>query len=290
MQGSLWTTLICATLGMLALAYAMVGFASGVPGEDRRFRARVPAFLRPVWPLARACGHYADRALSAAQRVAIARRLRRAEFADALTPADWAGGQLAYALVTACIASVAASVAGLPVAFAAAIGASMGLALPELRLRAATRSREAAILKELPSYLDVLTLAVEAGCSLQAAIGIATEKSADGSLRRALRRYLAEVRAGRSRADALHSLDEWVGLPAMTSLVGALLQAERTGASLGAVLRAQAAQRTDERFARAERLAAEAPVKMLGPLILCIFPCTFIVLGFPIVIRLLEAF
>ena len=76
--------------------------------------------------------------------------------------------------------------------------------------------------------------------------------------------------------------------PPVTSLVAALVQAETSGGSLSGVLRAQSEQRLNERFARAEKLALEAPVKLLAPLILCIFPCTFLVLAFPVVIRLLE--
>ena len=76
----------------------------------------------------------------------------------------------------------------------------------------------------------------------------------------------------------------------VSSLVSSLVQAEKTGASLGTVLRAQSTQRTNERFARAEKLAMEAPVKMLGPLILCIFPCTFVVIGFPIGVKMFNAF
>ena len=73
------------------------------------------------------------------------------------------------------------------------------------------------------------------------------------------------------------------------SLVSALVQGEMMGASVGPILRAQSEQRRTERFQRAEKLALEAPVKMLGPLILCIFPCTFIVIGFPIVVQLLKS-
>jgi len=61
------------------------------------------------------------------------------------------------------------------------------------------------------------------------------------------------------------------------------------GSSIGPILRAQSEQRRAERFQRAEKLALEAPVKMLGPLIMCIFPCTFIVIGFPIVVQLMKA-
>ena len=77
-------------------------------------------------------------------------------------------------------------------------------------------------------------------------------------------------------------------MASFTAFVAALIQAETSGSSLAAALRAQAEQRLNERFARAEKLALEAPVKMLVPLIFCIFPCTFIVLGFPVALRLMQ--
>jgi tight adherence protein C len=100
-------------------------------------------------------------------------------------------------------------------------------------------------------------------------------------------RVMRDLRAGRARADALRGLADRLGLPAISSLVSALLTAEKQGASLGKILRAQAEQRRNERFLRAERLAMEAPVKMLLPLLLFIFPCTFLILFFPVASRLL---
>jgi tight adherence protein C len=78
-------------------------------------------------------------------------------------------------------------------------------------------------------------------------------------------------------------------IPAVSSFVATLIQAEATGMSLGPILRAQADQRRIERFARAEKLAMEAPVKMLFPLIAFIFPCVFAILLFPIVMKLMVA-
>jgi tight adherence protein C len=78
-------------------------------------------------------------------------------------------------------------------------------------------------------------------------------------------------------------------MPAVASFVATLIQAEATGMSLGPILRAQADQRRVERFARAEKLAMEAPVKLLFPLIFFIFPCVFLILMFPIVMKFLAA-
>ncbi len=89
------------------------------------------------------------------------------------------------------------------------------------------------------------------------------------------------------RADALRAMAERLAQPAVGSLVSCLIVAEQQGGALGPVLRAQAEQRRTERFQRAERLAMEAPVKMLAPLLLFIFPCTFAVLLFPVAARML---
>jgi tight adherence protein C len=107
-----------------------------------------------------------------------------------------------------------------------------------------------------------------------------------GPLRVGLEQALQEMRAGRSRTEALQRLERRVGVAALTAAVAVIAQAEATGVSLAPVIRAQSMRGTQERFARAEKLAMEAPVKMLAPLVLCIFPCTFIVVGFPIAVRL----
>ncbi len=141
----------------------------------------------------------------------------------------------------------------------------------------------------LRTYVDMLTLALEAGSALSTALQVATARMPESPLRRAFARVQNDLRSGRLRADALRALAERVDTPAVTSLVAALVQAESNGGSLAGVLRSQADQRLNERFARAERLALEAPVKLLAPLILCIFPCTFLVLAFPVAIRFLES-
>jgi tight adherence protein C len=134
-------------------------------------------------------------------------------------------------------------------------------------------------------YVDMLTLALEAGGSLSVALKVATERSPDSVLRRAFLRVQGDLRAGRSRVEALRALGDRLDMPAVTPLIASLIQADSSGGSLAAVLRAQSEQRLNERFARAEKRAMEAPVRMLGPLVLCIFPCTFLILAFPIVMR-----
>lgn len=153
-------------------------------------------------------------------------------------------------------------------------------------LRGLAVCRQRQMLKEFPFLLDLTTLCVEAGQSLQGALQQAALHGPDGPLRAELRHALADMRAGVSRMQALNDLANRTDLAALRSLVVALGQADQLGMSLGPLLRAQAAQRRAERFLRAEKLALEAPVKMLFPMVFCIFPCTFLVIGFPIAIKL----
>ena len=108
----------------------------------------------------------------------------------------------------------------------------------------------------------------------------AVQKSNDSALRSELSRVLRDIRAGKSRADSLRDLAERTGSLPIKNIVSGLIQAERTGSSLGPLLRAQADQLRSERFQRAEKQAMEAPVKLLGPLMMFIFPTTFLVLIF----------
>jgi tight adherence protein C len=259
-----------------------------VPGEDRTFRERPPPLLRVVWLPTQVLAWYLGPRLSLAQREAILARLRKAELDLAVSPQQWFGARIALAGLFAAVFAAMSSLVGYAAPAAAVIGGCVGFLWPSIWLRDQIKRNELQILRDLPTYLDVLTLAVEGGCSLTSAIAIAVDKARSGPLRRAFERLLREVRAGKPRVDALRSMQERLDMSAITSLTSAMIQAERTGASLGTVLRAQAIQRTNERFARAEKLAMEAPVKMLGPLITCIFPCTFIILGFPIAMKFMA--
>ena len=211
-------------------------------------------------------------------------QLKRAGIEEELTPPQF----LSLAAVSALVVGAAASLLQFSLSVVL-LGLVTGFGLPWLWLRDIIESRRDEVTRELPLYVDMLTLALEAGGSLSVALKVATERSPDSVLRRAFIRVQGDLRAGRSRAEALRALGERLDMPAISPLVAALVQADASGGSLASVLRAQSEQRLNERFARAEKRAMEAPVRMLGPLVLCIFPCTFLILGFPIVMRFLQA-
>jgi tight adherence protein C len=167
-------------------------------------------------------------------------------------------------------------------------GAALGGLLPVARLRDRAASRQRALLRQLPFFLDLISMSVEAGLNLGAALAQAVDRGPPGAMRDELAQLLRELRAGRPRDEAMRALAARAQLSAISSLVAALASTQKQGASLGPILRAQAEQRRTERFLRAEKLAMEAPVKMLMPLVLFIFPGTFAVLLFPVVSRLIA--
>ncbi|MGH8252657.1 MAG: type II secretion system F family protein [Steroidobacteraceae bacterium] len=192
-------------------------------------------------------------------------------------------------LLACCFAAITIAVSdaiGPELLLQAIIAALAAAGAPWIWLRDRASRRHQAITRELPGYLDLLTLGLEAGCAFGASLQLTIARSAPGPLRDAMERALQEMRAGRTRAEALQRLSLRLRVSALTASVAAIIQAEATGVSLAPVMRAQAIRGTQERFARAEKRAMEAPVKMLGPLVLCIFPCTFIVIGFPIAVHL----
>ncbi len=165
---------------------------------------------------------------------------------------------------------------------------ALGIFYPIIWLRDQVKKRHFKIIRELPYNMDLLTLSVEAGLDFQAAVGTVVTKGKPGPLVEEFNIMMRELRMGKTRMEALRNMADRVQLASLSQFVAALIQADRMGTSLGKVLRIQSTQMRIERTQRAEKLANEAPVKMLFPLIACIFPTVFLVLFGPIVYQLLT--
>jgi tight adherence protein C len=161
--------------------------------------------------------------------------------------------------------------------------AGFGAAYPQIWLRDQVKKRHLQISRALPYDLDLLTLSVEAGLDFTAALAKVVEKGKTGPLRDELQLVLKQLKMGKTREESLKAMVSRVELPSLTMFVMALIQADRMGTSLGKVLRIQSTQLRMDRTQRAEKLAGEAPVKMLFPLIACIFPTVFMILFGPII-------
>lgn len=158
---------------------------------------------------------------------------------------------------------------------------------PDVYVDRAISERQHKILLQLPDVLDLLVVAVEAGLGFEQAID-RTIAHMDGVLSEEFFRMLHETRMGVSRVDALRALDERTELPELKSFIGAMIQADTFGVSIGRVLRAQSEDLRVRRRQRAQEEAHKMPVKMLAPMVICIFPALFIVLLAPVAIKLTE--
>jgi tight adherence protein C len=163
------------------------------------------------------------------------------------------------------------------------IGALFGYTIPEFWLGGRVKKRQKAILMMIPDALDLLTISVRAGLGFDAALGKVVEKL-QGPLSDEFRRALAEVRVGKARRDALRDIVARTEVVPLTNFIGAIIQAEQLGVSISKVLQVQSEQLRIERRQRAEEQAAKAPIKMLFPLVGCIFPSLFIVILGPAII------
>lgn len=259
-----------------------------VPEDDREFLDDPPRTFKLFWPLILLISFRAGRLLSVSYRHKTQLLLRYAGLDYALSPEQFFAGKILAASGAAAVLMLVMAPRGLPSPFWLTIVALLGYVFPDLWLREQRALRQRLMLKALPLYLDVITLCVEAGLNLTSALTQAVQKGPANPLKVELHRVLRDVRTGRPRAEALRAMADRLQMSSVSNVVSALITAERQGTSLGPILRAQSEQRRTERFLRAEKMAMEAPVKMLFPLLAFIFPCTFAVIGFPIAVKFMA--
>ncbi len=164
----------------------------------------------------------------------------------------------------------------------------LGYFLPDLLIRSMINSRQRQVRKAMPDALDLLTICVEAGLGFDAAMSKVHEKW-DNELSMAFGRVIREIQLGKLRRDALRDMAERIGLAEMTSFVAAVVQSEMLGVSMAKVLRIQSDQMRVRRRQYAEEQAHKAPIKMIFPMGLLIFPALMIVLLTPAFLRLAGA-
>jgi tight adherence protein C len=161
----------------------------------------------------------------------------------------------------------------------------LGYFFPDLWIRSKINSRQKQVRKAMPDALDLLTICVEAGLGFDAAMSKVNEKW-DNELSMAFGRVIREIQLGKLRRDALRDMSERLGLAELTSFVAAVIQSEMLGVSMAKVLRIQSDQMRMKRRQHAEEEAHKAPIKMIFPMGLFIFPSLMIVLLTPAGLRL----
>ena len=292
-------------LSAACLAYFAMRMLYAAREESERFRAMGQPAASPLFkvirPLARATGFLvgrisaqiemavgrgADRSFLLPVRIWAERKLRAAARPEGVTADEFLGmiglGGL-FGLLLGALVNLRLGFGPIVVAFML-----LGLYWPIMWVRGRIRRRQIEIRNGLPYALDLLTLSVEAGLDFTQALERIVKKLGPTPLAIELGLTLRDIQLGRTRAQALRDLSRRMDLSELNSIVSALIQADELGSSLGPILRVQSDQLRIRRSQHAEKAAMEAPVKILFPLILFIFPTIFIIIFGPIALKLLR--
>lgn len=294
MSGLIWGSLVLIGLSF-AGGVGLLGwlFQQKKELEDEEWLDRPPWLFKVSRPLVRLFAHEAREWMNARHPERyewMQERLACAGLGYCVQPEEWlvlrwvllglglalAGVLLSYGEGTG---FTLLALATLPVAFY----------YPDLFIRDRIRTRARQTEKEFPFFLELLVLTLRAGLNFPAALSETVARMAPGPVRDEFERVLREVRAGKPRRSALLDLSKRQALPAVQMFVATVNQAEETGGEMGAMLNVQAEERRFERFNRAETKANQAPVKMLLPLLGGMFPITFLLIAFLVVIKLRDS-
>jgi tight adherence protein C len=290
--------------GVLLIVWALLGARATDPVQARltqlgtlegitsleEIELQQPIMDRTLRPLMRRLAGVGTRLTSRERVGRTESKLSEAGYPYGLRTVDFMGLKVVVALVTSGLAFLLFGLAmgdpstGVIVA-AGALG--LGFFIPDLWLSRRIKARQKEILLAIPDTLDLLTISVKAGLGFDAALGKVVEKT-QGPLTDEFRRTLAEVRIGKARRDALREMVARTNVPALTNFISAIIQAEQLGVAIARVLEVQSEQLRIQRRQRAEEMAAKAPIKMLFPLVGCIFPSMFIVILGPAMILIFK--
>ncbi|HEX2625327.1 MAG TPA: type II secretion system F family protein [Candidatus Limnocylindrales bacterium] len=291
-----------------ALAVLMIAFGVAGAREEDPLKARLsqlgqmtakdlqelelqqPFFDRTIKPLAARLSGAVSRITSSSFSERTEKRLAQAGNPGDMKVSDWLGIKAIGAGVGAGLMFILFGILGNNISqgiILALIGAGIGYVGPEFWLGGRVRKRQKLIILQLPDALDLLTISVRAGLGFDAALGKVVEKM-KGPLVDEFRRALAEVRVGKARREALRDIIPRTEVPPLNNFIGAIIQAEQLGVSISKVLQVQSEQLRIERRQRAEEQAAQAPIKMLFPLVGCIFPSLFVVILGPALILIMQ--
>ncbi len=289
--GSLYLLAIIAFgVGVMIFAYVTQTSTPEIEQDDRTYMDPVPAGLKMIWPLILLISMLVENIFSNAYFDRVEKKLHKTGVNFMLTAEQFVSLRFAAALICFLLSllmvlALQPEKHGTLIVFLATLG---GFFFPLVWLTDKRKRREQDVIRALPVYLDFTTMAVEAGLNLSGALQQAMHKGPDGPLRQEFSIIMRDLRAGVSRSEAFKRMAERLDMQDITSFVNAMVQAEKSGSGMASTLRIQSEQRRNERFQRAEKKAMEAPVKLVFPLIVFIFPVTFMIVGFPIMMKVLD--
>jgi tight adherence protein C len=242
-----------------------------------------PAFVKVFFPLITAISKLTPGIAWPTYREQAAVAVRRSGWGDSFTVDHLLAMKILSAVIVPLLAALLFAVFRNPAFFV--IAAVLAFYLPDRLLASSRAVRERAIVRALPGAVDVLSLSVEAGLEFLIALERLVKRGLEGPLRDELTTVLNDIRLGTSRANAMRAMAARLEIPEVSSFIATLVQADLLGASIGDVLKQQAAFLRTERFQRAEKAGGQATQKIIFPMLLFIFPAVLLVVIAPIVLK-----
>ena len=279
--------LVALSVGCLLWVTVSIWMARADVGKED-WRDRPPLFFRLLSPFVGIIIHRVEASQKPFQLEVIQDKLDAAGMGYALRPAEFIATRrvgLALGVLVFVFAYFVLKPTSMSMILLVGAFIPFGFFYPDMWLRDVIKRRHARIEKQFPFFLDLLVLTMRAGLNFSSAMAHSVEKMTEGPVKQEFAQFLREVRTGARRRDALEALGRRINLSAVHNFVSAVNQAEEIGGELGPILVSQARQRRAERFLKAEKLANQAPVKMMLPLIGVLFPMMFLIIGFPIFIK-----
>jgi tight adherence protein C len=264
--------------------------------DGRRQERKIPLVFRLLLPLAPNLNHLFNRPVFKKSRQKLAQQITSAGYDTIIAPEEMLSlrvliplllGPVWVIMIKTALPGGDGLIAKLQPAIAT-IGVLWLFIYPTTWLRKTIQRRHSEIRRTLPFVLDLLTLSVEAGMDFMSALQRNNEHRQIDALGEELIQVVREIQLGKTRRGALRDMALRVNLQELRAVVNALVQADELGVSIGSILRIQSDQIRQRRFERAEKLANEAPVKMLFPLLVFIFPSVFLILLGPIISRMFQ--
>ncbi len=282
-------TALFAGLAAGLAGFALLRFLSAVEIEKAPevSERKLPLYFRLVRPLLPLGRRLASLEGFSAWRDTVAPQLWMAGYGEVFRPVDFIGYRILFLLLALFFLLLGMTSGNVGLCLLLAVLLAF---YPGLWLRAVIRARQLSIMKALPNVLDLLTLSVESGRDLLSSLHDILSRRRPDPLGEELMRTFREIQLGRKRTEALRALSNRVRQTDLTAVVNAIIQAEELGVSIAQLLRIQGDMLRNKRFTLAEKMANEAAVKIIFPVVVCILPPVFGILLIPLVLQTARVF
>ncbi len=287
MEGMLlFITSLCGGLCGGCVAYYIIRAVSSI-GLERKvnFEKPIPLLFKLLYPFVSLGRRIGENKAFDSWHKSAEQKLAMSGYASVMTPADFTGLRITFIITALLLAVISVFTRHTAFCFMVALLLSF---YPNVWINTVIKKRHTSIMRALPNVLDLLTLSVESGKDIVSALRDILDRRPMDDLGEELLYTFQEIQLGRKRSDALRGMAQRVRQVDLTATLNSIVQAEELGVGIAQLLRIQGDTQRAKRFAMAEKLANEAPVKIIIPVVLFILPAVFIILMGPLIKTTLD--